>query len=62
MPAGLSSFIDPAGEIWSVVMLSPRIARILASLISSTKLFSKLLKKGGSFISVSYTHLRAHET
>ena len=33
-PAGLSFLIDPAGEMWSVVTLSPSTARTRASMMS----------------------------
>jgi hypothetical protein len=33
-PAGLWTLIEPAGEMWSVVMLSPSTARARAPLIS----------------------------
>ena len=34
-PAGEVSLIEPAGEMWSVVILSPNIARIRASTTST---------------------------
>ena len=51
LPAGLSAGIDPAGEIWSVVMESPKNAKTLAScdwfeIRLSHQLSS--IKKGGS--------------
>src|SRR5688572_31520489 len=36
LPAGLSFLMDPAGEMWSVVMLSPIRARTRASRMSFT--------------------------
>ena len=41
----------PAGEIWSVVTLSPKSARILA-LTMSLSSFSSFSKKGGCLIYV----------
>jgi len=36
VPAGLSALIEPAGEMWSVVIESPRMASGLASMMSVT--------------------------
>ncbi len=36
VPAGLSFLIEPAGEMWSVVILSPSSARMRAPLMSVT--------------------------
>ncbi len=51
-----SETIAPAGEIWSVVMLSPNIASILAFIISFRGFSSKekSLNHGGSLIYVDF--------
>src|SRR5258708_4879771 len=36
LPAGLVALIEPAGEMWSVVMLSPRTANTRAPAIAAT--------------------------
>jgi len=36
LPAGEVSLIEPAGEMWSVVILSPNMARMRASTMSVT--------------------------
>ena len=48
-PAGPSFGMDPAGEIWSVVIESPKRASTFAPLIStgSSTFKEKSLKKGG---------------
>jgi hypothetical protein len=52
LPAGEFLVMFPAGEIWSVVIESPKEAKQYASVISliSGRDFSTLLKKGGSWI------------
>lgn len=47
----------PAGEMWSVVIESPKIAKMWASLIDDKwgNYFSTLLKKGGSWMYVEFS-------
>jgi len=47
LPAGLSTAIAPAGEIWSVVIESPKIARMRAPETGSSCLLLSRLKYGG---------------
>ena len=50
-PVGLSFGIDPAGDIWSVVTISPKINNGLASFIflNPSGSSGRLSKKGGFF-------------
>jgi hypothetical protein len=52
LPAGEFFLIAPAGEMWSVVTLSPKSASARAPLISLMALgrLEKLVKNGGSWM------------
>jgi hypothetical protein len=53
MPAGEVGLIDPAGEMWSVVTESPKIASTFAPVIElpvPAGVIEKSLKNGGSAI------------